>query len=84
MTTYWHKHPRGFANECCIIRCGPQDVPHAIAEGWVQLGNGAPSLRRHIDYVNANMQPGQRRLTIDSLMHDREHDATYHLAAYIA
>lgn len=49
--TYWHLHPRGFANECEIVRCAtPAEVAEAEAEGFERLTR-ADALR-HIAWVN--------------------------------
>ena len=55
-TTYWHKHPRGFANECSLARCeDTQDGTEASAAGYTQFAT-LSDMRRHVAAVNANDQ----------------------------
>jgi hypothetical protein len=45
--TYWHQHPRGFANECNLVRAETDDQADDLADrGYEQLTRSA--LRQHV------------------------------------
>jgi hypothetical protein len=49
--TYWHQHPRGFANECNLVRAETDDQADDLADrGYEQLTRGA--LRQHVRWLN--------------------------------
>ncbi len=50
--TYWHRHPRGFSNECEPLRCEtPADRRRAQQDGYERLT--LAELRRHVRWLNA-------------------------------
>lgn len=52
MITYWHRHPRGFANECSLARAETdQEAIDLQTQGYTRLSRKAPA--RHIRWVNA-------------------------------
>lgn len=51
-STYYHRHPRGFANECEMVRCvTPAEVAEAEAAGFERLTRDAALAE--IRWVNA-------------------------------
>ena len=49
--TYYHLHPRNFANECNLVRCETAlERESAVAEGYERLTRA--ELARHISHVN--------------------------------
>ncbi len=50
--TYYHKHPRGFANECSIV-VATTAAERAIAEKNDYERISAADLKKHIAHVNA-------------------------------
>lgn len=76
--TYWHKHPRGFANECSITRCATaKQAAAAEKNGYERLT--LTQLRQHISWVNEeNAAWGSNRafgaVSIKDVMHDAEYD----------
>ncbi len=52
MNTYWHKHPRGFANECIALRAETNQDAEFLREcGFTRLTR--EELRRHVRWINA-------------------------------
>lgn len=52
MATYWHRHPRNFANECDIRRAETKDQAAELADlGYERLTRA--ELRRHVRWLNA-------------------------------
>lgn len=50
--TYWHNHPRGFANECTIIRATTQEEAEWLkANGFERLSRH--ELGQHVRWLNA-------------------------------
>ena len=51
-STYWHRHPRGFANECSIVRCEtPEEKKYSAAFGYARINR--KDLRSHVAWINA-------------------------------
>lgn len=56
MATYWHKHPRGFANECLLLRADtPEQATRLEAEGFERLTRD--QARRHLRWVAIEDDP---------------------------
>lgn len=52
MATYWHKHSRGFANDCALYRADTTDQATRLdALGFTRLTR--EEARRHIRWLNA-------------------------------
>jgi len=49
MTTYWHRHPHGYLNECDLVRCDSKDEAKA-AKFWGY--DRVIRVARHIRQVN--------------------------------
>ncbi len=50
--TYWHKHPRNFANECEMVYATTQEQMGALEKkGFERLS--VTQVRRHIRWLNA-------------------------------
>ena len=50
-TTYWHQHPRGFANECSIMRAETAaDAEELESLGYERLT--VERLRKHVRWLN--------------------------------
>lgn len=48
MSTYWHKHPRGFANECDLVRADtPEEAAWLEAHGFERIARR--NLARHLE-----------------------------------
>ena len=51
MVTYWHRHPRGFANECDLVRAETSDQADTlIREGYDCLTR--VELAEHVRWLN--------------------------------
>lgn len=51
MATYWHRHPRGFANECDLVRSEtPDQADTLIREGYDRLTR--VELAEHVRWLN--------------------------------
>jgi len=75
--TYHHDHPRGFANECHIIRCESTEE-QALAEGDGYERISRRELARHISWVNReNAAWGSGRafghISMDDVVNDPEY-----------
>lgn len=74
MTTYWHKHPRGFANECSLARCETDaEAEEAEAAGYRRLKR--TEVAQHIRFLNIeNDAWGSGRafgiIRLDDVLHD--------------
>ena len=78
MTTYHHLHPRGFANECSIVRCEtPQERRDAELLGYERLTQRR--LAAHIRFVNGNLCTGQHPISLSMVRNDPEYSAAYQL-----
>lgn len=52
MKTYWHNHPRGFANECNLCYAETREEQHALEKlGYTRLT--LAEVRAHIRWINA-------------------------------
>lgn len=50
--TYWHRHDRGFANICDIVRCVSREEAHLIQDaGFGRISR--KELQHHISWINA-------------------------------
>lgn len=63
--TYWHKHPRNFANECDAYTANTRDQREHLEDlGYEQLSR--EDMRRHLRWVNAeNAAWGSNRASGD-------------------
>lgn len=49
--TYWHHHPRGFANECSLVKASTRQQGEALREmGYTRLT--LRQLRAHVRHMN--------------------------------
>lgn len=80
MVSYWHKHPRGFANECDIVRCdSPFHKPYLEDAGYTRITRN--DLIKHIRWLNAeNAAWGSNTafspITLDHVFHDYAYSST--------
>lgn len=52
MATYWHKHSRGFANECSLLRAATPEEAHYLArDGYTRLTR--TQAHAHVRWLNA-------------------------------
>lgn len=79
--TYWHRHPRQFANECCLLKaCTRGQIEDLITQGFERLS--LRQTRRHLAHVNAeNTAWGSNRaiglMRFDEIATYTEYQASY-------
>jgi hypothetical protein len=81
--TYWHSHPRGFANECGILRAETREQADALAaDGWKRLTRA--ELARHIAWLNGEARAwgsnnGGSTYVLNDVLTSREYSAAYRI-----
>ena len=50
--TYWHEHPRGFSNECNVLRAETVEEADSLRKMGLQRLT-VVELRNHINWINA-------------------------------
>ncbi len=78
MKTYWHLHPRNFANECTILRASTRGDEARLADlGFERLTR--QQARRHIRWINGENDAWGRNRAIGGMdfraLTDVTHDA---------